>query len=309
MTPTTALWLLVVTLVLGVLGIINLSRGRSQEQIARRRALLTLRSERVPPWRRGANAEVLRTPFGRSVDERLRRAGHEEVLAGDAVLSVLCVGGLILLGALQLVAAGAAVVLVVVWLVSANAYLDRLVRKRADRFADPLPDIARVMSHAAGAGMAIPNALALTAREMEEPARTLLGDAVRRLEVGQSLAGAMEELALRAPSREMAVLVSTLVIQQRAGGDVIEALREMSVNLERRRDLRREVETTMAGVRFTAFAVMGLGVAILFVIETISAGTLRRMTEQTAGQIILLIAAGLYAAGYAAMRRLSKVEV
>ncbi|HUG83153.1 MAG TPA: type II secretion system F family protein, partial [Euzebya sp.] len=109
--------------------------------------------------------------------------------------------------------------------------------------------------------------------------------------------------------REMAVLVSTLIIQQRSGGDVIEALREMSFNLEARRDLKREVDTTMAGVRFTAYAVMGLGVAMLFVLETISSGTLRRMTERVGGQVILVIAFTLYAAGYVAMRRLSRVDV
>jgi tight adherence protein B len=157
--------------------------------------------------------------------------------------------------------------------------------------------------------MAIPNALGLAAREMEEPARSLLAGAVRQMAVGQTLAGAMADLQGRVPSREMAVLVSTLIIQQRSGGDVIEALREMSINLETRRDLRREVDTVMAGVKFTAYAVMSLGVVMLLIIETISSGTLRRMTSSAVGVVVLLVAAGLYTVGGMAVRRLSKVDV
>ncbi|HUG85065.1 MAG TPA: type II secretion system F family protein [Euzebya sp.] len=307
MTPTAMLSLLALVLVLLVLGIASYDRGRTQQVVARRRTLLSMRRERISPWRRAAQATVLRVPFGRGVDERLRRAGIEGVLAGDAVLAALAAAGIVLLLSVQLLAAVAAIILAVVTLVAADRYLDRRVRRRAEQFADQLADIARLLSNAASAGMAIPNALSLTAREMEEPAHSLLSQAVRRMDVGQTLAGAMDELQEQAPSREMAVLVSTLVIQQRSGGDVIEALREMSFNLEARRDLKREVDTTMAGVRFTAYAVMGLGVGTLLLLEALSSGTLRRMTDRPVGQLVLVVAFGLYGAGFLAMRRLSRV--
>ncbi|CAN5247517.1 type II secretion system F family protein [soil metagenome] len=309
MTPTVGLVLLGVTLALLVVGLLVFDRGQQQRTIATRRSRPSLRSDPVPRWRRGLHAAVVRTPPGRSVDERLRAAGREEVLAGDLVAAALAAA--VVVGALasRVVTLPAAVVVAAVLLAAGNAQLDRLVRDRAERFADQLPDMARVMSNAAGAGMAIPNALALTARELEEPAATLLGHAVRQMAVGQSLAGAMEELKGRVPSREMAVLVSTLVIQQRSGGDVIEALREMSHNLEVRRDLKREVRTVMSGVKFTAYAIMGLGVATLLMLEGIASGTLRTMTERTSGQIVLLVSFTFYALGYSAVRRLARVDV
>lgn len=309
MTITTVLALLVVTLVLLSLGLLSLDQGRTQRRTASRRARMTGRRHGPAPWRRAVHSVALQLPFGRSVDDRLRQAGIGTFLAGDAILLAAAAAVAVWLLAGRLMAAVVAAILGFATLVIANRYLDRLVRRRAEKFADQLPDIARIMSNAASAGMSIPNALSLTAGEMDEPARSLLGHAVRQMEVGQTLAGAMDQLQERAPSREMAVLVSTLVIQQRAGGDVIEALREMSVNLEARRDLKREVDTTMAGVRATAYAVMGLGIAMLFVLESIQAGTLRRFTERPIGQVVLVIALSLYAAGYVAMRRLSKVEV
>lgn len=309
MTTQVALWLLALTLVLLVAGVVVYDQGRSRSRLASRRARLAVGSQRIPLWRRVAHAAVMRLPFGPSVEERLRRAGIDGLLAGDAVLGLLVLVAAVAFVASRLVAPVATVALVIATVLAANRYLDRRVRQRNEKFADQLPDIARVISNAAGAGMSIYNALALTAREMEEPAHSLLAHAVRQMDVGQTLAGAMEDLQARAPSREMAVLVSTLLIQQRAGGDVIEALREMSVNLEARRDLKREVDTTMAGVRFTAFAVMGLGIGMLFLVESINSGTLRRLTSEPLGLMVLTVSFALYALGYAAIRRLSQLDL
>ncbi|MGI9018595.1 MAG: type II secretion system F family protein [Euzebya sp.] len=309
MTPDASMILLIVTLILLILGVVIFDQGSTRRRTATRRARMSYRTNAVPAWRRGVHAVVMRTPVGSSVDSRLRRAGIAVILAGDAILATLVASAAVYFLALQLVTSFVSFLLAIAVVYGAHRYLSTLVRKRAEKFADQLPDIARIMSNAAGAGMAIQNALALTTREMAEPAHSLLEHAVRQMDIGRTLADAMESLEERAPSREMAVLVSTLIIQQRTGGDVIEALREMSDNLEVRRDLRREVDTTMSGVRYTAYAVMGLGVAMLFVLEAISNGTLRRMTESLAGQIVLGISATLYVIGFAAMRRLSRVDV
>ncbi len=306
---TPVMWLLGLTLLLLILGLYSLDQGRAQRRHASRRTRVYVNHNRIPAWRRGINGIGLRLPWGRSVEQRLLRAGIDDLVTGDAFLGVLVLAVLVFALAAQLVVPGAAVLLAIAVAFFASRFLDHLVQKRTDKFAEQLPDIARIMANAAGAGMAIPNALALTMREMEEPAHSLLGHAVRQMEVGQTLAGAMESLQQRAPSREMAVMVSTLIIQQRSGGDVIEALREMSVNLEERRDLKREVVTAMTGVRFTAYIIISLGVGLLFVMEGLTRGTLRRMTGEPLGQVVLVVAFALFAAGYFAVKRLSRVDV
>ena len=81
----------------------------------------------------------------------------------------------------------------------------------------------------------------------------------------------------------------------------------MSTNLEVRRDLKREVDTTMSGIKFTAYAVMGLGVGVLLILETITPGSIRRMTDSLVGQVLLVTAFSLYLLGYALIRRMSRV--
>ena len=69
----------------------------------------------------------------------------------------------------------------------------------------------------------------------------------------------MQNLGERMPSRELAVLVSTLAIQQRSGGDLVRALSDMAATLEARRETQREVKTLMAGATASSYVVMVIG--------------------------------------------------
>ena len=51
-----------------------------------------------------------------------------------------------------------------------------------------------------------------------------------------SLADSLDRLRRRLPSREIAVLMTTLIVQQRSGGDAVSALHELSETLDSRRE-------------------------------------------------------------------------
>jgi len=72
--------------------------------------------------------------------------------------------------------------------------------------------------------------------ELDEPARSELEIALQEVRIGQSLDRAFEHLGERMPSRELGVLISTLAIQQRSGGDLVRALDDMAVTLQSRKD-------------------------------------------------------------------------
>ena len=142
----------------------------------------------------------------------------------------------------------------------------------------------------------MPAAIELAVREIEAPARDEL-QIVDELSFGRSLADSLEALQRRLPSREIAVLMTTLMIQQRAGGDVVRALHELSSTLDGRRETLREVRTLMAGAVFTSYMVPVLGLASLLLLNAINSKTLDRMTTSPVGIAALVVAAMLYALG------------
>ena len=149
----------------------------------------------------------------------------------------------------------------------------------------------------------------LAARELPEPAAAEMRAVVAELRVGQPIEDALEALRDRLPSRELGVLMTTLVIQQRAGGDTVRALNELGHTLEARKDLIREIRTLLAGAVYTSYVVAGIGLAGIVLMNLISPGVMREMTTSFAGIAALTVSAGLWAAAFVLIRRTTKVDV
>jgi tight adherence protein B len=182
-------------------------------------------------------------------------------------------------------------------------------QKRIEKFINQLPEMARILANATQAGLALRTAIGMAAEELEAPAGEELAKASAQLAVGASLDDALGELADRLPSRELVVLVTTLVLSNRAGGQVVSALRNLTETLEERKETRREVRTQLSQVNMTSYAVPVLGVGALFMLNAINEGSLDRMTASPIGQAAVIIAFGLYAVGFFLIRRLSRIDV
>jgi tight adherence protein B len=181
-------------------------------------------------------------------------------------------------------------------------------RKRRQAFVAQLPELAQLLSNGAAAGLSIAASLEMAAGEMAEPARSEMRVVLEHMRIGQSLELALEQQRERMPSRELGVLVTTLVIQQRSGGDVVSALKNMSETLEQRKDLLREVRTLMSGAVFTGYVVALLGIGSVFLLNAISPGSIDRLLSSPAGVGAFVAAGILYAIGLLLIGRVTRVE-
>ena len=160
----------------------------------------------------------------------------------------------------------------------ARALVERKRGQRRDEFINQLPDVARVLSNGTSAGLSMAGAMELAARELAQPAATEMGVVVQETRLGMPLEASLERLRDRLPSREVAVLMTTLIIQQRAGGDTVRALSELGQTLEARKDLLREIRTMLSGAVFTSYLVAGMGAGTILMINAISPGIMRQLT-------------------------------
>ncbi|MGW4873128.1 type II secretion system F family protein, partial [Streptomyces chartreusis] len=98
-------------------------------------------------------------------------------------------------------------------------------------------------------------------------------------------------------------------LSNRAGGQVVSALRNLTETLEERKETRREVRTQLSQVSMTSYAVPVLGIGALFLMNGVKAGALDRMTGSPVGQVAVITAFALYAVGFVLIRRLSRIDV
>ncbi|MFD8545215.1 type II secretion system F family protein [Streptomyces sp. NPDC059649] len=248
------------------------------------------------------------TRFGRRLELRLAATGLD-VTPGE-----FFVGMLVAVVALWLVAHavlapffGPIAALVAVW--AAFAFLNWQRQKRIEKFINQLPELSRILANATQAGLALRTALGMAAEELEAPAGEELAKVAAKLAVGHSIDEALGELAERLPSRELVVLVTTLVLSNRAGGTVVGSLRNLTTTLEERKETRREVRTQLSQVTVTAYVVPLLGVGTLLLMNRIAPGAIDRMTSSFLGQLAVVVAFVLYGLGFFFIRRLSKIDV
>ena len=303
---TLAMLLLLVSGVVGVLGLWQLLAGTS------RRAELALRGQAGVVESTGRSAiraldlRFRRTESGRRLGAWLAGAGVKlspveliglltaSSLLGWVVLTLLVARGL------ALVAAIAGSILI------ARALIERRRRQRSEAFVEQLPEIGRMLANGAAAGLSIQQALALASRELAAPGGLELKRVVDELRVGQSLEDALANLQARLPSREVAVLMTTIAIQQRAGGDTVRAL---GTTLDARKDLRREVTTLLSGVVFTSYVVAGIGGGTILLLNVMSPGVTKEMTSSFIGILGIAIAGTLWTIAFVLIRKTTRIDV
>ncbi|MFI6339752.1 type II secretion system F family protein [Streptomyces sp. NPDC050535] len=256
----------------------------------------------------GVDRRLRRTRVGRSIHLRLSATGLD-LTAGEFFTYVTAV-----VVALWLIAAaalapffGPIAALLGVW--SAAVFLNWQRQKRIEDFISQLPDVARLLANATAAGLALRTALAMAAEELEAPAGEELAHVADQLTMGRTVEDALAELSERLPSRELIVLVTTLVLANKAGGSVVSSLRNLTQTLEDRKETRREVRTMLSEVNATAFTVPFLGIGSLVLINSSNEGALARVTGSPLGQGLVLLSLGLYTVGFFVIRRLGKIEV
>ncbi|MFE2354923.1 type II secretion system F family protein [Streptomyces parvulus] len=307
-TLTTGITLL--TCVLAVAGLHAYAAGRAQRAALVDRLSATGqipvagRRRRFPTLDR----RLRRTRLGRNLELRLSATGLDVTPGEFFAYLVAAVVGLWLVGQAVL-APFFGPLAALLGIGAAVQFLTWQRQKRIEKFINQLPELARILANATQAGLALRTAIGMAAEELEAPAGEELGKVADQLALGASMDDALGELADRLPSRELVVLVTTLVLANRAGGQVVSALRNLTETLEERKETRREVRTQLSQVNMTSYAVPVLGVGSLFLMNGVKDGALERMTGSPVGQAAVIIAFALYAVGFVLIRRLSRIDV
>ncbi|MEV5577777.1 type II secretion system F family protein [Streptomyces parvus] len=296
--------------VLGVMGLYAYSGGKADRDALVERLSHVGQIPETGRIRRfkGLDRRLRSTALGRKLELKLAATGLDITPGEFLVYAVVAMAGLWMIASSMLAAFfGPVAALIGLW--GTNAFLNWQRIKRTERFINQLPELSRILANATQAGLALRTSLSMAAEELENPAGEELARVARRLAVGEPLEDALSELTDRLPSRELVVLVTTLVLSNRAGGTVVSSLRNLTETLEERKETRREVKTQLSQVTVTAYAVPIFGVGAMLLMNAVMPGALDRMTGAFIGQAAVVVAIVLYAIGFVVIRRLSRIDV
>src|SRR5262249_21833185 len=103
---------------------------------------------------------------------------------------------------------------------SPRMYFNLARDKRKMLFSEQLVDALRMMANSLRAGLTLPQAIELVVREMKPPITQEFGRVLQDYRLGSDLDEAMLAMARRVGSRDLDILVNSIMITRRSGGNV-----------------------------------------------------------------------------------------
>jgi tight adherence protein B len=137
------------------------------------------------------------------------------------------------------------------------AYLRTRCRRRQRILCGQLPEAFELMARAVRAGQTVTGAFQIVARDLEPPLADEFAYCYEQQNLGRAPDLALRDLAKRTGVIELQMFVAALLVQRRAGGNVVELLNNLSSVVRKRLRLAGKVRALTSEGRLQAL-VLGL---------------------------------------------------
>ncbi|MEO8421107.1 MAG: type II secretion system F family protein, partial [Hyphomicrobium sp.] len=145
-------------------------------------------------------------------------------------------------------------------------FVNKLVARRQTKFTRELPNAIDIVVRGMKSGLPLNECLSIISRESEEPLAGEFREVIEQQRVGVSLAEALERLTARMPLAEVRFLAIVVAIQQQAGGNLSEALGNLSTVLRDRFQLKLKVKALSSEAKASAWVLASLPPIVTFMV-------------------------------------------
>ncbi len=186
--------------------------------------------------------------------------------------------------------------------------LGYLSRRRQKAFSDLFVNAVDVVVRGVKAGLPIGECMAIIARESPDP----LGQEFRTLVEGQklgiSLTSGLERMYERMPSTELNFFVIVLTIQGQSGGNLSEALGNLSNVLRERKLMKAKIQSMSAEAKASAMIIGSLPIAVAAMMFLIAPQHINLLFTSTMGNMMIVGGLSLMGLGAFIMKKMMNFD-
>ncbi|HSL64239.1 MAG TPA: type II secretion system F family protein, partial [Gaiellaceae bacterium] len=190
-----------------------------------------------------------------------------------------------------------------------RSVIKRRVSKVRNEFADQLPPNLQVLASALRAGHSFAGALTVTLDNAHDPMQRELRRAITDEQLGVPMDEAIRRVADRMKSRDLEQVALLAELQRTTGGNAAEVLDVVVGTVRERADIRRLVRTLTAQGRMARWILTALPAVVGLFTFMMQPDVMKPFLTSTAGQIALVVAGVLVAAGSMMIQRIVDIEV
>jgi tight adherence protein B len=184
----------------------------------------------------------------------------------------------------------------------------KVVRKRA-LFAEQLPDNLQVLASALRAGHSLVGALSVVVDDAAEPSRTEFRRVVADEQLGVPLERALDVVVGRMANNDLEQVGLVAALQRQTGGNMAEVLDRVTETIRERAELRRMVQTLTAQGRMSRWVVSLIPVVLLLAISALNPQYVEPLFTETAGRVLLVLAATLVVTGSFVIKKIVDIKL
>jgi tight adherence protein B len=182
--------------------------------------------------------------------------------------------------------------------------LIRLTKRRQIKFIDEFANAIDVIVRGVKSGLPLPECMAIIARESPEPVAGEFTELVEQQRVGVPLSEAFERMMTRMPLPEVRFFAIVIAIQQQAGGNLSEALGNLSGVLRDRKRLQAKVRALSAEAKASAAVLGALPFVVMILVYITTPAYITLLWTTNFGQLLLAAGGCWMTIGILVMRKM-----
>lgn len=187
-------------------------------------------------------------------------------------------------------------------------FLKSRIKKRIKYLNDQLGDAINLISNSLKAGYSFFQAVDTVCKEMTGPISEEFTVLQKEINLGLNTEKALENMTNRVMSDDLELLVTAVMIQRQAGGNLAEVLDNISSTIRDRVKIKGEIKAATAQGRISGWVISLLPIALGIMIYTINPQQMSLLFTNPIGILILVISAFMEMIGIFLINKIVKIE-
>ena len=182
--------------------------------------------------------------------------------------------------------------------------LGYLTKRRQKKFSNELANAIDIIVRGVKSGLPLNECLGIISRESPEPLRSEFQEVVDEQRVGVPLSECFERMMTRMPLAEVRFFAIVIAIQQSAGGNLSEALGNLSGVLRSRKQLAAKVGALSSEAKASAMVLASLPFVVVGLVYMTTPRYMAPLWEEQLGQFMLLASGVWMLCGILVMKKM-----
>jgi tight adherence protein B len=183
-------------------------------------------------------------------------------------------------------------------------FLNFMTKRRERKFLEGLPDAVDVIVRGIKAGLPLFDSIKVVAVDAQEPVRSEFAAIVETQAIGMPLGEACMRLYERMPVPEANFFGIVIAIQQKAGGNLSEALGNLSKVLRDRKKMKAKIKAMSMEAKASAGIIGSMPPAIMGIVYLTNPGYISLLWTTPTGQLMLVISGIWMTMGILVMKKM-----